>query len=178
MEQTIDYAIALDPDFANFYPAVPYPGTALYEKCVRDGLLPAGADDDWSKMEYSYYLLRGNGLDEQRRDGRHQPREAAVLPAARLHGAPRRRRRAARRSPSRHRRGRCCTRTLFGAQVVDTSTAVPRPPRSKGSRASGRRASLKLSRCDASSLRSDAGVRLRSFGCVATKRRSSRSWSR
>ena len=34
-----DYAIELDPDFANFYPAVPYPGTALYEKCVRDGLL-------------------------------------------------------------------------------------------------------------------------------------------
>ena len=28
MEQTTDYAIALDPDFANFYPAVPYPGTA------------------------------------------------------------------------------------------------------------------------------------------------------
>ena len=33
------YAIELDPDFANFYPAVPYPGTALYDKCVRDGLL-------------------------------------------------------------------------------------------------------------------------------------------
>jgi anaerobic magnesium-protoporphyrin IX monomethyl ester cyclase len=65
MDQTIDYAIALDPDFANFYPAVPYPGTALYEKCVRDSLLPAGAGDDWAKMEYSYYLLRGNGLDDR-----------------------------------------------------------------------------------------------------------------
>ena len=39
MDQTTQYAIELDPDFANFYPAVPYPGTALYEKCVRDGLL-------------------------------------------------------------------------------------------------------------------------------------------
>ena len=63
MEQTTEYAIALDPDFANFYPAVPYPGTALYDKCEREGLL-GPASDDWSKMEYSYYLLRGNGLDE------------------------------------------------------------------------------------------------------------------
>ena len=65
MDHTIDYAIALDPDFANFYPAVPYPGTALYEKCVRDALLPPEAGDDWAKMEYSYYLLRGNGLDDR-----------------------------------------------------------------------------------------------------------------
>jgi radical SAM superfamily enzyme YgiQ (UPF0313 family) len=65
MHHTVDYAIALDPDFANFYPAVPYPGTDLHQKAVRDGLLPAGADRDWSKMEYSYYLLQGNGLDER-----------------------------------------------------------------------------------------------------------------
>ncbi len=64
MDRTIDYAIELDPDFANFYPAVPYPGTALYDKCVREGLL-APESADWSKMEYSYYLLRGNGLDER-----------------------------------------------------------------------------------------------------------------
>jgi radical SAM superfamily enzyme YgiQ (UPF0313 family) len=63
MNLTAQYAVDLDPDFANFYPAVPYPGTALYDKCVREGLLRA-EDADWSKMEYSYYLLRGNGLDE------------------------------------------------------------------------------------------------------------------
>jgi radical SAM superfamily enzyme YgiQ (UPF0313 family) len=62
MEQTTRYAIELDPDFANFYPAVPYPGTALYDKCIREGLLRP-EEADWSKMEYSYYLLRGNGLD-------------------------------------------------------------------------------------------------------------------
>ncbi len=62
MEATIDYAIDLAPDFANFYPAVPYPGTALYDKARRDGLLTR---DEWSKMEYSYYLLEGNGLNEQ-----------------------------------------------------------------------------------------------------------------
>ena len=65
MDHTVEYAIALDPDFANFYPAVPYPGTALHEKVVKEGLLPEGADADWSKMEYSYYLLNGNGLNER-----------------------------------------------------------------------------------------------------------------
>jgi radical SAM superfamily enzyme YgiQ (UPF0313 family) len=64
MDHTTDYAIDLDPDFANFYPAVPYPGTALHEKCEREGLLGPSAGD-WSRMEYSYYLLRGNGLDER-----------------------------------------------------------------------------------------------------------------
>lgn len=61
LERTIDYAIELDPDFANFYPAVPYPGTELYAKAKRDGLLTS---EDWTRMEYSYYLLSGNGLDE------------------------------------------------------------------------------------------------------------------
>jgi anaerobic magnesium-protoporphyrin IX monomethyl ester cyclase len=61
MERTAEYAVELDPDFANFYPAVPYPGTELYEKCRRGGLLTT---DDWSKLEYSYYVLRGGGLDE------------------------------------------------------------------------------------------------------------------
>ena len=64
MQRTVEYAVELDPDFANFYPAVPYPGTALWDKCVREGLIDA-ASADWSKMEYSYYLLRGNGLDER-----------------------------------------------------------------------------------------------------------------
>ena len=41
---------------------MPYPGTELYEKARREGLL---ADEDWSRMEYSYYMLRGNGLDER-----------------------------------------------------------------------------------------------------------------
>ena len=63
MASTVEYAIELDPDFANFYPAVPYPGTALHDKCVREQLLGPNADD-WSRMEYSYYLLDGNGLNE------------------------------------------------------------------------------------------------------------------
>ena len=62
MDATVDYAIELDADFANFYPAVPYPGTELYEKCRREGLL---ASEDWTRMEYSYYVLEGSGLDER-----------------------------------------------------------------------------------------------------------------
>jgi anaerobic magnesium-protoporphyrin IX monomethyl ester cyclase len=62
MVQTTKYAIELDADFANFYPAVPYPGTELFAKAKRDGLLTT---DDWTKMEYSYYVLEGNGLNEQ-----------------------------------------------------------------------------------------------------------------
>ncbi|HYN09493.1 MAG TPA: radical SAM protein [Vicinamibacterales bacterium] len=61
LERTTRYAIDLDPDFANFYPAVPYPGTELHAKAKREGLL---VSEDWTRMEYSYYLLRGNGLDE------------------------------------------------------------------------------------------------------------------
>jgi radical SAM superfamily enzyme YgiQ (UPF0313 family) len=62
MERTTDYALDLDPDFANFYPAVPYPGTAMYEKARREGMLTT---DDWTRFEYSYYVLEGHGLDEQ-----------------------------------------------------------------------------------------------------------------
>jgi hypothetical protein len=62
MDHTVDYAIELDPDFANFYPAVPYPGTALYAKAVQEGWL---VEEDWSRMEYSFYLMNGNGLDER-----------------------------------------------------------------------------------------------------------------
>jgi anaerobic magnesium-protoporphyrin IX monomethyl ester cyclase len=61
LDRTIEYAVELDPDFANFYPAVPYPGTALHAKAKREGWLRG---EDWSRMEYSYYLLHGNGLDE------------------------------------------------------------------------------------------------------------------
>jgi radical SAM superfamily enzyme YgiQ (UPF0313 family) len=62
MDRTVDYAIELGVDFANFYPAVPYPGTALYEKVRREGLL---ASEDWQRMEYSHYLISGGDLDER-----------------------------------------------------------------------------------------------------------------
>jgi radical SAM superfamily enzyme YgiQ (UPF0313 family) len=60
--RTADYAREIDPDFANFYPAVPYPGTEMYEKCRREGMLTT---DDWSKLEYSFYVLRNGVLNEK-----------------------------------------------------------------------------------------------------------------
>ena len=79
MDATIDYAIDLAPDFANFYPAVPYPGTALYEKVRTEGLLK---NDDWSKMEDSVPPARRTWARRAGRDERHQQGQAALLPAA------------------------------------------------------------------------------------------------
>lgn len=124
MDQTINYAIQLDPDFANFYPAVPYPGTALYEKSIRDSLLPHDATNDWSKMEYSYYLLRGNGLDEQvvMNAINRAKRRFFLRPGymARHVGD------VAQIALSKQNIvWQVVTRTLFGAPVVDTSRAAP-----------------------------------------------------
>ena len=125
MDHTIDYAIALDPDFANFYPAVPYPGTALYEKCLRDSLLPAEAMHDWSKMEYSYYLLRGNGLDDRIvMDAINRAKRRFFLRPGYMarHVAD-----VAQIAFSKQNIvWQVLTRTLFGAPVVDTSTAAAR----------------------------------------------------
>jgi anaerobic magnesium-protoporphyrin IX monomethyl ester cyclase len=124
MDQTINYAITLDPDFANFYPAVPYPGTALYEKCIRESLLPEDAMNDWSKMEYSYYLLRGNGLDQQvvMTAINRAKRRFFLRPGymARHVGD------VAQIALSKQNIvWQVLTRTLFGAPVIDTSTAAP-----------------------------------------------------
>lgn len=62
LERTIDYAVDLDLDFANFYPAVPYPGTDLYARVRQEGLL---ASDDWTRLHYARYVLSGNGLNEE-----------------------------------------------------------------------------------------------------------------
>jgi radical SAM superfamily enzyme YgiQ (UPF0313 family) len=39
MDETIDFALELDPDLANFMIAAPYPGTELWEIARRDGTL-------------------------------------------------------------------------------------------------------------------------------------------
>jgi radical SAM superfamily enzyme YgiQ (UPF0313 family) len=123
MEHTIDYAIELDPDFANFYPAVPYPGTDLYEKSLRAGLLSPDAVD-WSKMEYSYYLLRGNGLDE------HVVMNAINRAKRRFFLRPgylaRHARDIARLAVTKQAiMWQVFSRSVFGARVVDASAAPP-----------------------------------------------------
>ena len=81
MDHTIDYAIQLDPDFANFYPAVPYPGTALYAKASAI----AAARDERRLGEDGVRVLSAARQRARRTagHGRDQPGEAAVLPAPR-----------------------------------------------------------------------------------------------
>jgi len=62
MDETTKFALSLPLDYANFYPAVPYPGTTFYNKCVSDGSL---YHNSWNKMEYSSYIIRTNDLNEQ-----------------------------------------------------------------------------------------------------------------
>ncbi len=123
MERTVDYAIELDPDFANFYPAVPYPGTDLFEKSFREGLLTREAADDWARMEYSYYLLNGKGLNNEvvmaainRAKRRFFLRPAYV----RRHIVDLVRLAMTQRGVAWH----IASRALFGARVVDTGAPV------------------------------------------------------
>lgn len=123
MDQTVRYAIELDPDFANFYPAVPYPGTAMFDKVVKDGLLPEGADADWSKMEYSYYLLNGNGLNERVvMDAINRAKRRFFLRPGYLARHLGDVARLARSKQSIFMQ--VISRTLFGAKVVDTGGAA------------------------------------------------------
>jgi len=51
MQKTLDIAIALSPDTAQFYPVMVYPGTEMYEQYMRDGLLTARKYSDWLTSE-------------------------------------------------------------------------------------------------------------------------------
>lgn len=59
--ETTKFALSLPLDYANFYPAVPYPGTDFYNKCMREGYLH---QNSWDRMEYSYYVLKTKDLNE------------------------------------------------------------------------------------------------------------------
>ncbi|HHT9145827.1 MAG TPA: B12-binding domain-containing radical SAM protein [Candidatus Wunengus sp. YC61] len=62
MYETTRFACSLPLDYANFYPAVPYPGTEFYNKCVQEGYLTSAS---WDKMEYSSYILQTKDLNEE-----------------------------------------------------------------------------------------------------------------
>lgn len=59
MEKTIALAIDVDPDYAAFYPAVPYPGTEFYRECEKRGWI---GTKDWSKYDYSHYIIENHVL--------------------------------------------------------------------------------------------------------------------
>jgi radical SAM superfamily enzyme YgiQ (UPF0313 family) len=47
MKQTLVLALALDPDSAQFYPVMPYPGTGAYQWAHDQGYLATSRFDDW-----------------------------------------------------------------------------------------------------------------------------------
>ena len=48
MKKTVDFAIKLDPDYAQFTVLTPYPGTPLYSYALRHGLI-----EDWNWEHYT-----------------------------------------------------------------------------------------------------------------------------
>ncbi|OGS74722.1 MAG: hypothetical protein A3F91_07655 [Flavobacteria bacterium RIFCSPLOWO2_12_FULL_35_11] len=61
MDETTRFALSLPLDYANFYPAVPYPGTAFYTKSMNNGYLHSNS---WNNMEYSSYIIKTKDLNE------------------------------------------------------------------------------------------------------------------
>jgi anaerobic magnesium-protoporphyrin IX monomethyl ester cyclase len=51
LRETIDFAVRLDPDNAQFAAAVPYPGTEMYEESVRKGYLRAQTWEDYAARD-------------------------------------------------------------------------------------------------------------------------------
>jgi radical SAM superfamily enzyme YgiQ (UPF0313 family) len=47
LNKTLELAIELSPDSAQFYPVMPYPGTGAYEWAEKEGFLAADSFDDW-----------------------------------------------------------------------------------------------------------------------------------
>jgi magnesium-protoporphyrin IX monomethyl ester (oxidative) cyclase len=56
MKKTIKFALKLDPDYAQFTYATPYPGTPLYEMAKRHDLI---VDHDWSHYTTVRPVMRG-----------------------------------------------------------------------------------------------------------------------
>jgi len=51
LKETIDFAVRLDPDNAQFAAAVPYPGTEMYEEATRKGYLKAETWEDYAARD-------------------------------------------------------------------------------------------------------------------------------
>ena len=57
MKQTLKFALKLDPDYAQFTYATPYPGTPLYEIAKRQNLI---VDNDWSHYTTLKPVMKGH----------------------------------------------------------------------------------------------------------------------
>lgn len=54
IKQTIDFSIELDLDFAQYYCAVPFPGSKLYSEAIEQKWINTA---DWSKFEQNFSVL-------------------------------------------------------------------------------------------------------------------------
>jgi len=59
VEKTIEFALNLPVDFAQFYFAVPFPGSELFETCKERGLIEIG---NWSKFEQDSSVIKNQNL--------------------------------------------------------------------------------------------------------------------
>ncbi len=55
LQETLDFALELDPDFAMFLPTVPLPGSALYEELTEQGCEPPTYDHDLQNFQEVLY---------------------------------------------------------------------------------------------------------------------------
>ena len=60
---TISFVKSLDIDFAQFYCAVPFPGSALYEEAKKKGWINT---NDWSRYEQNYSVIDTPSLKAKR----------------------------------------------------------------------------------------------------------------
>ncbi len=61
-KETISFAKNIDLDFAQFFCAVPLPGTALYEQAVAGNYMTA---QDWGTYEFSRSIMKYNGISPE-----------------------------------------------------------------------------------------------------------------
>lgn len=62
MERTVDFAIKLNPSYAQFTIATPYPGTPLYEYAVRNNLI---IDSNWEHFTTLRPVMKGYHFNER-----------------------------------------------------------------------------------------------------------------
>jgi radical SAM superfamily enzyme YgiQ (UPF0313 family) len=67
-QQTIDFAIELDCSYAAFIPTHPFPGTELYEQCMREGKILNSVYDE--RMESTRFIPNASYVPDGYKDAK------------------------------------------------------------------------------------------------------------
>ncbi|MBI4744158.1 MAG: radical SAM protein [Actinobacteria bacterium] len=62
IQQTIDFIIKLDPDYTQFYCAIPFPGTEFYQMAIENDWL---ITNDWNRFEINQPILNTKLLSNE-----------------------------------------------------------------------------------------------------------------